>query len=453
MIKRLFFIVVLLLPCLAYGADLSADLSVNVTPTPPAAAAAAGFTTLALDSEFSQPQPSGWFACSGGVAGAQWYQGVTGGDTVAAPCSVTGGQPGGNFNLITDPLSGKQVLDLTMHLSDVILGSRAYASIQTADDAEMHQHGTPCCVLGELFPYGFYMEARYRVLTTPDADHGATAGVWTAFWQAGQGLSPYTGHETVEIDHPEQHGELRYNYSPGQKVGPLLDWGVINWYDSSGAPCFGSPPPGYGGTQCAGFLQNEDPRQYHTFGVRVTTDGSSGIAYCSYADGVQGYCASGAFNNSAQYAEKKYPIIFAGIACYPQSEGVISCLNIPITSWYSCVSPAPAGAICLSASGAVIDNSSGNWISSISGVTGCPSCNGSWVLLPFTNSTSGTDYYIYSNANDPTYTRPSWPGGTPTGGTINALSQVDMYIDHVSVWTCSTWQSGPCNTPLDTGLP
>src|SRR5262249_52745468 len=94
MIRRLFFMAGLLLPCLAYGSEPSTDLSVNVTPTPPAAAAAAGFTTLALDAEFSQPQPNGWFACKGGPAGALWYQGVEGGDTKAAPCSVTNGQPG-----------------------------------------------------------------------------------------------------------------------------------------------------------------------------------------------------------------------------------------------------------------------------------------------------------------------------------------------------------------------
>jgi hypothetical protein len=227
---------------------------------------------------------------------------------------------------------------------------------------------------------------------------------------------------------------------------------VINWYDGSGAPCFGSTRAP-GGSRCAQVLEVEDPRQYHTFGVRVTTDGSTGIAYCSYADGVQSLCASGAFNNSAQYAEKKYPIIFAGIECYPKSEGVINCLNIPITSWYSCGSPTPGSAICLSAGGAAINNSNGNWASSISGVSGCPSCNASWFLVPFANGSGGTDYFLSSNVNDPTYTTPPWPGGTITGGTVNALSQVDMYIDHVSVWTCSTWQSAPCNTPLDMGSP
>src|SRR5215468_9711446 len=95
MIARLFFMVALLLPFLAYG-DPSVDLSTNVIPatSAPAPAAAAGFTTLALDPEFSQPQPNGWFACKGGPTGAKWYQGVEGGDTHAAPCSVTNGQPG-----------------------------------------------------------------------------------------------------------------------------------------------------------------------------------------------------------------------------------------------------------------------------------------------------------------------------------------------------------------------
>ena len=37
-------------------------------------------------------------------------------------------------------------------------------------------------------------------------------------------------------------------------------------------------------------------------------------------------------------------------------------------------------------------------------------------------------------------------GGTPTDETVNALNQVDMYIDYIKVWTCSDWQAGPCKT-------
>jgi hypothetical protein len=450
MIRRLFFMVGLLLPRLAYGADPSTDVSVTVTPTPPAAAAAAGFTTLALDSEFSQPQPNGWFACKGGPAGAQWYQGVEGGDTKAAPCSVTNGQPGpasaSRFNLITDPTTNKQVLDLSFKLNDLATGLN-YATIQTADDSENAANSSvPCCVMGELFPYGFYMEARYRIITTPDADHGVTGGVWSAFWQGGQGLSPFTNPHgtTIEIDHPEQHSELMYNF-PGKGIaGPGIEWGVINWYDGSGGGYFsgGSVPQ---------WAQLEDPRQYHTFGVRVTTDGSSGLAHCSYFDGSQIGCNAAAVKNPDQYAEKKYPILFIGISCYWPGQVSVGCLNIPIASWYSCGQPS-GSLICIHPAQPLVRQSDGLAVST-SGVAGCDLCNGSWFMYPFNNGNGGTDYYIRQSANDPTAAQPPWPGGTPNGGTINALNQVDMYIDHVRVWTCSAWQSGPCKTSLDTGSP
>ena len=113
MIRRLLLTALLLIPCVAYGADPGANLSVTVvppSPTPPvpAAAATAGFNTLALNSDFSQPQPTGWFGCIGSGPGHIWYAGIEGGDTLAAPCSTTGGTT--RYNLVTDALTGTQAL-------------------------------------------------------------------------------------------------------------------------------------------------------------------------------------------------------------------------------------------------------------------------------------------------------------------------------------------------------
>ena len=62
----------LLMPGLAHGANPTADLSVQIVPAGsapavPAAAQAAGFTTLALNADFSQPEYAGssWFDCGG----------------------------------------------------------------------------------------------------------------------------------------------------------------------------------------------------------------------------------------------------------------------------------------------------------------------------------------------------------------------------------------------------
>jgi hypothetical protein len=55
MIKRVFITAALLVPSLAYSANPSANLTVQVDPAVPAEAAAAGFTTLAANYDFTQP--------------------------------------------------------------------------------------------------------------------------------------------------------------------------------------------------------------------------------------------------------------------------------------------------------------------------------------------------------------------------------------------------------------
>src|ERR1700730_16567866 len=71
MIKKLFFMAALLAPGLAYGGNPSADLTGQIVPAGsgppvPAPAAAAGFTTLAGNFDFSQPlyaTQSNWLDC------------------------------------------------------------------------------------------------------------------------------------------------------------------------------------------------------------------------------------------------------------------------------------------------------------------------------------------------------------------------------------------------------
>jgi hypothetical protein len=433
MIRTLSSSTILLLTGVAFAANPSADLSVNVTPTPPAAAAAAGFTTLALDSEFSQPQPTGWLGCRGSASGAKWYAGIEGGDTVTVPCSTTGGST--RFNLVIDQTTGKQVLDLTFLESDLASGAH-YTTIQSVDDS-----ASPCCTMGELFPYGFYMETKYRIVNTPSVPLGGTGGVWWAFWQGGQGLSPFTNpHGTnVEIDHPEQHGEL-FASSPSQ-AGPMFDWAVINWNDGSGSKFI--PPSGFD------YQNNFDVTAYHTYGVRVTTDGSSGLATCSYIDSTLRNCVTSVFNNAAQYAERKYMILFAGIACYDPGFGSLTagCVNVPINSIYQC----NGTFVCIHFSSALPENF--NPVLNVSGVTGATGINGSWQTQAWSGWSNGaTDWILLWPTGDVRHT-PSNFNGTPTGGTINPVSQVDLFIDSVRVWGCANWATQTCTTALLTGAP
>src|ERR1700730_18026778 len=106
MIKQLFFMAALLVPGLAYGGNPSADLQVQIVPAGsppvPAAAQAANFTTLALNSDFTSAfyaNRAHWLDCAG-ATNPIWYNVVYG--VGPAPCS--------NYAIIQDPVYGGQVL-------------------------------------------------------------------------------------------------------------------------------------------------------------------------------------------------------------------------------------------------------------------------------------------------------------------------------------------------------
>src|SRR5712672_250684 len=78
MIKKLFFTAALLVPGIAYGADPSANLPIQIVPAGPAVpapAAAAGFTTRVLHSDFTSPayaDTSTWLQCAGASSPIWW---------------------------------------------------------------------------------------------------------------------------------------------------------------------------------------------------------------------------------------------------------------------------------------------------------------------------------------------------------------------------------------------
>jgi hypothetical protein len=343
----------------------------------------------------------------GSEAGHIWYQGREGGDFgTPVPCSTNGDES--RFNLVTDTLTEKKVLDLTFLPSDYIVSGRHYTTIQTADDSSSPPN--PCCVLGESFPSNYYAEAIYRVTNTPNVSNTAMGGLSWAFWQLGQGLSPYTNPHgtTVEVDHPEQHGEQPQS----------LYWSELNWLP-------GSPGGGYfpGSDVAGGF----DPTAYHTFGVRSTTDGSNNLALCSYLDGVQRGCTIFGLS-SGQATERKYFILSAGYN-YQCSY----CISIQISRIYPC----NRNNFCISPASKVTN--APQFQVNISGVTGSSNINGSWPAVPLD---VGNDFILDG----------SMFKGTPTGGIIN-LTQFDLLIDSVRVWSCSSWATGPCYTKLLTGSP
>jgi hypothetical protein len=404
-IKRSLLAAALIWPCIAYGADPSADISVTVVPIgsvpTPAPAAAAGFTTLALNSDFSQPQPAGWFGCLGSGPGHIWYQANEGGDSgTPVPCSTTGGTS--RFNLVTDPAIGKQVFNLTFLPSD-ISANRHYTTIQTVDDSTLPP------LHGVAFPSNYYMEATYRIKNTPDVPRMKMGGVWWAFWQGGEGTPPGSRWPTLEVDHPEQHSEWP----------ELLGWAAINWKTGSGGGYFPESDVDNG----------LDSTAYHTFGVRSTTDGSN-LALCSYVDGVQRGCNTFSLD-SGQYSERKFPILFAGYQCYYFPSKSSNCINIPISRIYNC----NGGNFCVRAASNVTEQNFWPIQMNISGVTGASNINGSWSATPISWSNGATDWILTGSTFN----------GTPTGGMINPATQLDLLIQNVRVWSCQDWATQNCN--------
>ena len=106
MIKQLFFTAALLTPALAYAGTPRATLPGQIVPpTVPAPAAAAGFTTLAANYDFSQPQyatQSNWLDCSDTNSALPWHYGP--------PYNTPSQLPPCNINQKTDPVTGQTVL-------------------------------------------------------------------------------------------------------------------------------------------------------------------------------------------------------------------------------------------------------------------------------------------------------------------------------------------------------
>jgi hypothetical protein len=251
MIKQLFFTTVLLAPGLAYAGTPSATLPGQIVPagsdpTPPAPATAAGFTTLVLNSDFTTPfyaTLSNWLDCAG-AGTPSWFLIAQSGDSVAAPCSdIVVGADGSNG----------QTLQLTWHTADYISGQRHGIDLTSAAGGA-----------GKVFP-NFYAEMTERVSGTP-ANMINMEGPWSWATVAAGGIIEYDG---IEIYNPTYTDSAVHNWGAGG-AGPSI------WFGT--APPH--PPSGW------------DATQYHTYGYRVTSDGSTAIYMCAYIDNIAQGCTS-----------------------------------------------------------------------------------------------------------------------------------------------------------------
>ena len=253
--KTLFFIAALVAPGLAYGADISAPLSGQIVPAGsdpavPAPAAAAGFTTLLLDADFTNGQicvsgscvaaspVTNWLDCAGTDNTKAWHK-----DPSKDHCTAS---------ISVNSLIGQNALAFPYLAS---WGLNSTNGIMTA--MGFSGPGTPS------FPQGAYVEVIYRLSTTWSGGTGGPNDVF--LWQ-------YNTPCIFDF----QPGEL-YPETNGFGGGNSAVWcgpsGRLSRYTWRSYHANNLPP---------GWV----PTQYHTYAALSTTNGIDSVVRCAYVDDV-----------------------------------------------------------------------------------------------------------------------------------------------------------------------
>ena len=227
--------------------------SPSVNPPPPASggvppgAQAAGYTTLAFESDFTQPayaNLSNWLDCAG-AASPEWF--LTGANGHSSP-------PCSRISMIND--GGAQVLDIKFTAADAASLGTVLTTLNSA------------LTRGVDFPNGAYWEATYR-LTPATRDN-----------------NPYS----TEISG-------LYTWSNSGQVGASSSYMELDFLETYANGCchegtiihmWGAVPPGEGDLVVSGYGAPEyqvDQTAYHTIAARITQDGTSNLALCMYIDG------------------------------------------------------------------------------------------------------------------------------------------------------------------------
>jgi hypothetical protein len=407
MIKGLLFTVALLAPGLACGANPSGDLSVEVVPAGsvavvPAAAQAAGFTTLAANYDFTQPLPSKWIACSGDNSAGHWFWQWWNIVGTSPPCNT--------INQVFDSVASSNVLDIEYPAANGAGGQQLKTTSQDGSQVVS-------------YPTNAYYEIVYRTVTTPSVP-------------APQYEVP--GHASFWV------------YPVGSPTGFEMDFqeAWFMWQDSWDANLIDHSGGGRGGWV---YNRNSpgtgyDFTQYHTIGWRTTGDGSSTLAACSYLDGIQLNCISTFYGAPFEQTQRQALILWLASACTGASAvGNASCMNVPITSVYNCAAP-NAGKTCVTLAHAADQPQCGTpYNAVISGVSGVAGVNGVQPVCSVSGKPTDTDFILKNT---------TWPGGSYSGGgTWNFYTRMDMYVKTVRVWSCADWKTTACNGQVLTGTP
>ncbi len=267
---------------LSTGGGIACDIGTNYTGSIPAGAQAAGFTHCAAHYDFTSAQYSNlstWLDVCG-AGSPQWWVTSSDGAGNPAPC--------GAWSITTD--GGSQVLQ--MHWEPGYLNSNILTTgMQTRSGGGAVQD----------FPEGSYFQATYRSSVgsfgNPEGGNSPFVSAWWS-WQAASAVWEVDFLETYAFSSATGKGLCGSTVVCGAGTN-THDWGgsggsisVAN-YESSGGS-------GY------------DPVIYQTIGTRITNDGSSNVAVCSYLNGGFLSCGSGSFSIPSMYSNRSFLIMYDG---------------------------------------------------------------------------------------------------------------------------------------------
>jgi hypothetical protein len=274
MIKKLLLTTTLLAPGLAYG-QVSAPLDPPVVPAP---AAAAGFTTPALNADFSQSTYSNiatWVdGCGGPTSGLRWLfrVGGAGNFNPSNPCS--------RLIMETDTTIGKQVL----HLQSLAAEGPPGGGVSFWFMWPQLFYTTPTSYL----PFERYTQIVFRMSSSSLVTSGSgTSNSWGTF--------DTIGGQTNWIE-PDMF-EVQINTVDANNTSIYGD-GSIEY--CNGTPfcngIFSSPTNG----------ERANMTVYHTFGSLFTSDGTTRFEKCDYLDGTLVGCAGFNPNNPSDLTAHAY---------------------------------------------------------------------------------------------------------------------------------------------------
>jgi hypothetical protein len=418
MIKRSCLLALaLLVPCLAYGADPSGSVSVEVvpagsSPSPPPQAAAAGFTVLARNSDFSRAAPD--IGCDD-TGHHDWYAHTA--TALYSDCS--------NITWpVTDPVSGETVAQFNCtncgKPDTSLLGARHGLS-------SVNNNGTQ----GDSFPLDGYYECRIRV-----APYGLQGGWWNC-WMNGFQTVQTNGGGQLEFDINEYHsGEAdNKNYCALQTIH--------DWYTGGG---------GLGPSWWTCNTGKNPSDGLHKTGMLIQTNRATNtIHYCSYWDDQLMGCSDvlGTGQETSWQTQRNYIMWNVTVGCNASNEGLGDCVNMPISNIINnggnirvaVNGPAPTWGLPL------VGVDFQNYELEISGVQGTTNANGHFMGKAVSDPRSCVsncqfDIFNVSTGQPIPYNGAYVPGTGIWNPTPNGFN---MYASYFRVWVkCSNWQTTSC---------